>query len=92
MYGTFNVRNSIFENYANSIIYNYRKIIEAHRAWVYETIKEFTRLLLLSRKFQEELFRTMEDVGLREKLLLRVKGIESLQEIPTAKGLMLKAC
>lgn len=85
MYGTFTVRNSIFENYANSTICNYRKIVEAHCAWAHETTKEFTRLLLLSRKFQEELFRTMENVGSREKLLLWVKGIESLQEIPIAK-------
>ena len=40
---------------------NYRKFIEARREWAHETDEEFARLLL-SRQFQEEPFRTKENV------------------------------
>ena len=59
---------------------NYRKIIEARRAWAHETDEEFARLLL-SRQFKEEPFRTRENVEQWEKLLLWVKGKESPSDI-----------
>lgn len=62
---------------------NYRKFIEARREWAHETNEELARLLL-SRQFQEEPFRTKENVEQWEKLLLWVSGKESLEEIVDA--------
>lgn len=62
---------------------NYRKIIEARRAWAHETDDEFARLLL-SDQFREEPFRTEENVEQWEKLLLWVSGKETLQEMANA--------
>ena len=69
---------------------SYRKIIEARHAWVHETDEEFARLLL-SRHFKEEPFRTTENVEQWEKLLLWVKGKESLEEVANAVAKVISA-
>lgn len=59
---------------------DYRKYVEARREWAHETNDEFARLLL-SDQFQEEPFRTEENVKQWEKLLLWVSGKDTLQEM-----------
>lgn len=59
---------------------DYRKFVEARREWAHETNDEFARLLL-SDQFQDEPFKTEQNVKQWEKLLLWVSGKDALQEM-----------
>lgn len=59
---------------------DYRKFVEARREWAHETNDESARLLL-SDQFQDEPFKTEQNVKQWEKLLLWVSGKDTLQEM-----------